>query len=413
MTDQQTSVLPPNPEPASPAVEPPVGRRPRRRARRALLGVGLVALVVGVPTAASYEAALTAPGAGPWSVATVTWLDDHGFAPVVNAVETIIYSLDAPASTGTVTPGSLPQPPAVAAGQPLAATPPTAGPPPPVASAVSGPTLPGEGQWRATGAAVAGGPAAWTTFFRPDPGHTGVLAGALRLDQTRTVTALAPGSREPGPVVGALPSSIPQDLRGSLVSTFGAGFRFRDHPGGFFLNGQTMQPLVPGQASMVIGTDGRVDIRAWSDGATPAAGVVAVRQNLALVVQNGAPVGGLAANADQAWGKAGQQNEYTMRTGAGITANGDLVVVEGGLMTLPTLADTLVQAGAVTGMQLDIHKAQVSVDTFAPDPASAARTRATALLPDQQRPADRFLTTDQRDFFAVFAAGTALPGAPR
>lgn len=410
MTDQQTSVLPPGHGPGPVVAEPQPGRRPRHRARRALLGVGLVALVVGVPTASSYTAALNAPGAGPWSVATVTWLDDHGFAPVVNTVETIIYSLNAPATTGSVTPGSLPRAPA-AGGAPPTATLVAASPPPPIAPAVSGPALPGEGQWHGTGPTVAGGPAAWTTFFRPDPSHTGVLAGALRLDQARTVTALVPGSKEPGPVAGALPSRVPTGLRGSLVATFGAGFRFRDNPGGFYLGGHARQPLVPGQASMVIRADGRVDIRAWAGGPTPAADVVSVRQNLALVVQNGKPVDGLSTNADHTWGKAGQQREFTMRTGAGITANGDLVVVEGGPMTLPSLADTLVQAGAVTGMQLDIHKAQVSVDTFAPDPTSAGQTRATALLPDQQRPADRFLTTDQRDFFAVFASGTALTDA--
>ena len=118
---------------------------------------------------------------------------------------------------------------------------------------------------------------------------------------------------------------------------------------------------------------------------------------------------GLTYNSQQQWGKSGQQYQYTSRTGAGVTANGDLVVVEGGPMTLDTLASTLAQAGAVTGMQLDIHNQQVSVDTFAGATPTSPQ-HASALLPTQTRPANRYLNPDQRDFVAVFAKGTALPG---
>jgi hypothetical protein len=410
MTTQESVSPLPTRRGADPSASGPApGRKParrRRRRRRVLACIAAVLAVLAVPTGMSYYSALTAPGAGPWDVATVTWLDDHGLAPVVNTVETLIYSLKSPPARATVPAGDVPGTTAGnAAGGQSSSTSPAVIPP-----AVPWPALSGEGQWSPAGPVVAGSPTVWTTFFRPDPTHTGVLAGVMQIDQSRSATTLVPGLTEPGPVAGALPSSVPPGMRGALVATFNAGYRFRDAPGGFYLAGHSAKPLRSGGASLVIGTDGRVDVRAWTGGPVPSADVVAVRQNLDLVVRNGKPVPGLATNADRAWGSTGQPAQYTMRTGAGITAGGDLVVVEGGTMTLPTLADTLVRAGVVTGMQLDIHTSQVSASTFLPDSTSAAGTRATALLPTQSRPAARYLSADQRDFFAVFVRGTALPG---
>jgi hypothetical protein len=52
-------------------------------------------------------------------------------------------------------------------------------------------------------------------------------------------------------------------------------------------------------------------------------------------------------------------------------------------------------------MELDIHTKQVSFNFFEPSPNTLASVTGTKLLPDMQRPADRYLARDQRDFFAV------------
>jgi hypothetical protein len=59
----------------------------------------------------------------------------------------------------------------------------------------------------------------------------------------------------------------------------------------------------------------------------------------------------------------------------------------------------LAQAGAVCGMQLDIHNEMVDFLSY---PAGAARALiGVKLLPDMAGDPDRYLVPDQRDFFAV------------
>ncbi len=67
---------------------------------------------------------------------------------------------------------------------------------------------------------------------------------------------------------------------------------------------------------------------------------------------------------------------------------------------LADLAAALADAGAVTGMQLDIHAALVTFNAFHPGPQGPVGEK---LLASMTRPASRYLLADQRDFFALLA----------
>ena len=127
--------------------------------------------------------------------------------------------------------------------------------------------------------------------------------------------------------------------------------------------------------------------------------MVAVRQNLQLIVDGGHAVPGLTVNAGGAWGSAKNQLQYTWRSGLGVTANGNIVYVGGANMNLAALADALTQAGAVRGMQLDIHDKMV--DAFTYQHAGTGAPTPQELLPDMPGPNNRYLVADQRDFVAV------------
>jgi hypothetical protein len=62
---------------------------------------------------------------------------------------------------------------------------------------------------------------------------------------------------------------------------FNGGFRLKDSAGGFYSEGQTARPLVDGVASLVIRTDGTVDVGVWRRDDQIGNTIVAVRQNLA------------------------------------------------------------------------------------------------------------------------------------
>jgi hypothetical protein len=67
----------------------------------------------------------------------------------------------------------------------------------------------GEGQWIANARLVDGLPVTYTTFVRPDPTDTGVVAAAVLLDPTATRLVYSPGTVQPGGTGWAWNSSIP------------------------------------------------------------------------------------------------------------------------------------------------------------------------------------------------------------
>lgn len=396
--------------------------RSSRRVGAARLTVLVVVLTLLAGTSASYTKYLAAPGAAPIDVRTADWMRDHGMSPIVDAIEQRLYAGES--ANGPVTRSQLPgvtvatQPSLVqgSASAPHAspaapATPRPAAPAVPAAPRPAAPapitalidrTLPGEGVWTANSRTVNGAPVTLTTFFRPDPAHTRALAAAVWMDPSTTRLVYAPGTEQPGGSGWAWGYTIPQSQRAGLVAAFNSGFKFKDITGGVVTEGRTARPLVDGQAALVIYADGHTDVGVWGGDLTMTPEVVTVRQNLDMIVAGGRPVDGVATSAAApAWGKARWQLQLTQRSGIGMTADGVPVYVAGTDLTTATLADALVKVGAVRGMELDIHTKQSTFNFFTPAPGTAAGVTGTKLLPAMQRPADRYLIPDQRDFFAL------------
>lgn len=379
-----------------PGGPPPSGPRPGRRVRtgwrRRRRWVGLALLAVLIPATVSYIRALTYPGNASPLVRTVDWVRDHGGAPVVNLAENLYYRWHAPADAPP-DPSALPFAPN---GSSLSAT---VQPVPPIMS----PSLPGEGVW-AQASGIPGRPASvLTTFLRPDPAHGSVVAGIARFDQHAVTTRLIPGTREPSGLGWPEAGQVPAAARDSLLATFNSGFKMKDANGGFSADGRTPVALRDGAASAVIDRSGVVRIGAWGRDVGPGSDVVAVRQNLALIIDHGQIVPGLDVNGGGQWGSASNQLQYTWRSGLGVTATGDLIYVGGAGLTLSTLADALSRAGSVTAMELDIHNQMVDMFTYDHTTHLPGHLVGTPLLPTMPGPNDRYLQPDQRDFFAVTA----------
>ncbi|HVM64433.1 MAG TPA: hypothetical protein VMU14_06200, partial [Acidimicrobiales bacterium] len=121
------------------------GGKPRRRRLRRTIGIAVLAavLLVLVPTAWSYEHALTRPGNESVGIRTTEWVREHGGRGLVAWTENFWYSHHAPKKGGVPPARALPT---VA---PPPSTVPAADVPAPVRLLAS-PALPGEGQWQAT-----------------------------------------------------------------------------------------------------------------------------------------------------------------------------------------------------------------------------------------------------------------------
>jgi hypothetical protein len=193
----------------------------------------------------------------------------------------------------------------------------------------------------------------------------------------------------------------------SLVAAFNAGFLMSEANGGYFTDGKTILPLRSGAASFVIYRNGAATVGQWGRDVTLTPNVVAVRQNLDLLVDGGNPVPGLNAADTTLWGDTLGNAIYVWRSGIGVTADGALVYVGGPGLNITDLANLLVRAGAVRAMELDINTDWVNYSVYQPatpaGPASGAN--GTELLPGMTgSPGRYFQSWWARDFITMSSA---------
>jgi hypothetical protein len=187
------------------------------------------------------------------------------------------------------------------------------------------------------------------------------------------------------------------------VAAFNGGFKMGDVPGGWYHDGRVLKSLVPGQASLVIYNDGRATVGEWGRDVDLTPEVVSVRQNLGLLVDNGAPVP--LAGSPGSWGGS-VAGVATARSAVGVDANGALVLAQA-RVSPQGLADALVAAGAVRGMELDINPDWTSFVLYGQNPdgsVSGSRVMGSG------GPGGLYLSPYARDFFAVLLESAVVPG---
>jgi hypothetical protein len=357
----------------------------RVRARRIVLLATLLLLVVFV---GSFSLAMMQSSNVAFGVRAVEWLRENGAAWLVSDIESIYYSMNAPSKGGA----ALKRLPKVGA---AAATKVSADAPAAISPVIT-PALPGEGQWRSTGPVVRGAAPVLVTTFRPDPTYPQLVAGVAWIDSSRTSVALYPGRYEP-PNSSNPSADVPPSLRSNLLATFNSGFRLEDSPGdGYIAGGHTYVPLKDGQATLIAYRNGTVDVRAWSGGPDPGPDIVFARQNLPLILEGGRLNPSLSD--DSLWGATLGNAIRVWRSAVGVDAHGNLMYAAANDQNADSLARVLQHAGAVRAMELDINYEWVSFNFF----GALGAGEPTKLLPTMDRPPTRYLTPDDRDFFAVY-----------
>jgi hypothetical protein len=225
--------------------------------------------------------------------------------------------------------------------------------------------------------------------------HAGLVHYALHVGSSDPPTGGAALPADAQPAIGA-------GEHARLLAAFNGGFLmgYGCLPcgvGGMEVAGHVLVPLVSGMTSLVLGPSGSVSMGVWGRGFPPAgAAVYSVRQCLPPLVSGGRvspDVGNISA-----WGATLGGGDLTARSAVGIDARGNLLYA-GSMSALPSdLANALVSAGAVTAMELDINPEWVQAVT-APSPGGPL----AAAVPNQNRPADQYLSGWTRDYVTVLA----------
>jgi len=357
--------------------------------------VALVAAAVLIPALASYVHTMLLPSNTSLGVRSVEWLRDHGGAWLVSDIEGVWYGFNAPAKGGS----ALKALPAVGlrTGTAQANQRPVYRPPP-IAPTIR-PALRGEGVWRPTGSASAGAPPVLVTTFRPDPSYPRVVAGVAWIDSSHTRLQLYPGRYQPPSGSPRGPMQVPGSRKRDLVATFNSGFKLQDSGGGFALGGHAYAPLHRNIGTLIGYRDGRVDIQYWQGGPQPPPTIAFARQNLPLIVNRGLLNPKL--NDGPQWGTTLGNSIRVWRSGVGVDGRGNLIYAAANNQTAKSLAQILRHAGAVRAIELDINSTWVSFNTY----SHRNGRGATKLLPGMSRDVTRYLTPDDRDFFAVYRRG--------
>jgi len=354
--------------------------------KRALVAIPSLFLVVVLW---SVSTALLAPGTDPISARLAEWGRNHYLGSVVSALENAQYNVSKPKVGGSLDPNAskLLAENAIQYAKSL--------------PSVVVPALPGEGDLK-TVIKVHGKPAIQVGFLRPDETHTSYLAGIAIMQSSLLRFVQHPGFSEPGQLskIGSTDLLAGSDLTG-LVATFNSAFKIKDSLGGYYQNGALIKPLVDGKATLVIYSDGHIDIGSWGSELTMDPSVASARQNLSLLIDNGVITPNLDQSVLKNWGTTVKNKYFVWRSGVGVDKKGNVIYVAGNSLSVQSLANLLKTAGAVRAMELDINQDWISYMWY-------PRTHAGVMeypkkLVAFTRPARRYFSQSSRDFFAVYA----------
>jgi hypothetical protein len=363
-----------------------------RRARRIAV---LAAIACLVPAGISYVGAMGEKHNVGLGVSSVEWLRQNGGNSLVSQIENWYYTLTAPAKGGPPLRSLPPVGVASAEGGPGGQA--TRSYRPPNVKPLIHPRLPGEGVWKKAAAGAGPRPPVLLTTFRSDPEYPQFVAGVAWIDSTRTRLDYVPGLAEPPPPLAHRgPAEVPESRRGRLVATFNGGFPLETSNAGLIYRGKVRETMVNGIATVVEYRDGRIDVVRWRQGAGAPSNVWFAKQNLPPIIEASRLSPKLSDGPE--WGETVNNAVRVWRSGLGVDSRGNLLYAAADFQTVESLARILQRAGAVRALELDINEDWTSFISY----RHPGALKPSNLLPEMLRPPERYLTPDERDFFAVY-----------
>lgn len=240
-----------------------------------------------------------------------------------------------------------------------------------------------------------------TTFIRPDPARAFAYVTLVKMNMNVFKLGIVAGTKQPGGPVGNYGSGkVPNEIvsSGRLVAAFDGGFQYRDGEYGMIAYGKTYLPLKYDIGTIVGYDDGSLRIISYH-GQDLGKNVTFIRQNCPILIENG-QVFALNEKNKKLWGRTFNADIYTMRSGVGITSDGNLIFAAGNNLSPETLAGALKMGGAKDAIQLDINPFWVRFNIFEPNGQGGYST--STLIKSLKDGSNGFLNGYAKDFFFVY-----------
>jgi hypothetical protein len=259
----------------------------------------------------------------------------------------------------------------------------------------------GEGIWAPYIQDASGVTVAYRTFLQPDPDRPYTLVAIVAIDLNHTKLHFVLGTLEPAspdgpPRSGEMPKT--DKVANVLLAAFNGGFKADHGHFGAMADGITALPPRDGLGTLAIYKNGEVRLGEWGMDLNMSPDMVAFRQNGPLVIRLGKINQRIYNNSPKDWGYTVNDVSPTIRTGIGLSEDGQtLFYFCGPSLSMEALAKAMQAAGAMNAIQLDINnywslfvKINTSGSKLVPEP----------LLPKLMVAyIDRYLWDSSRDFF--------------
>jgi hypothetical protein len=190
------------------------------------------------------------------------------------------------------------------------------------------------------------------TMLRSDPERKYVKVFIYKFDMDRLELEFVPGGKD---VKGRedITGEITPEQRKRAMWIFSGGFQYKHGKYGMKWNDEVLLPPREGAATLKFYRDGSIDIVEWPADQTDDPETYAWRQNeLPLVID-----GEVTPKISRLWGLTPKDVHpiLTIRSGLGLTDDGQLVFAFGDDLSAGSLATAMIAAGVQTGMHLDMN----------------------------------------------------------
>jgi hypothetical protein len=241
----------------------------------------------------------------------------------------------------------------------------------------------------------------YKTFTRPDPKRPYAKVWFVAMDMRQLDLNMQAGFEDPEPLTGpAGDGRLPDDKATveRVVATFNGAFKTEHGKYGMMVQKRVLLPPIVGGASVLVDTEHEVLFGSWPKTARIPENIVAFRQNLDPLVEDGVanPTG------RQLWGwQLEGKSVLTERTALCVTPAGHLYYAWGEEIDGPTLGEALKQAGCRYGMHLDMNPGHCGLTFARVDDWQKHAFSLQRAVPKMSIPIDRHLRWSPKDFFYV------------